>query len=183
MRDTLSAKYAFALYSLARDEGKVADYLPPLRDFWDNMQESEELYSFLCSYSVPKSSKEKIIKTMSQAYKLEHLESFLLLLSKKHVLRKLGAIIEDYESYSDEELGIKRGVVFSPYQLEPAEVARLEKALSKRLEYEVKLTPRIDHRLIGGVKISLDGKVYDGSVQNRLNEMKKSLLGKGGKAQ
>ena len=82
----------------------------------------------------------------------------------------------------NESLGILEGVVYSAAPLSEEEKKRIEDALAERLGDKVELTPILDPDLLGGVKVALDGKVYDGSLRHKLQEMKKHLL-QGGKDQ
>ena len=54
-----------------------------------------------------------------------------------------------------------------------------KKTLEDKLSCKVSLKNKIDHNLIGGVRIVLDGKIYDGSVENKIETLRKKLL-KGG---
>ena len=40
---------------------------------------------------------------------------------------------------------------------------------------EIELHVKIDPSLIGGVKVVINNHIYDGSVKNKLSEMKQSL--------
>ena len=45
----------------------------------------------------------------------------------------------------------------------------------KHLGHRVELDCSVDKSLIGGVKVTVDGKVIDGSVKQRLHELKGAM--------
>ena len=42
----------------------------------------------------------------------------------------------------------------------------------------MELINKIDHNLIGGIKVVINGRIYDGSIKNKLENMKIDLLKK-----
>ena len=52
-------------------------------------------------------------------------------------------------------------------------VAKLEKVTGKK----VNAFYFVDESLIGGLRIELDGKLYDGTVKKRLSEVKDVIIG------
>ena len=57
-----------------------------------------------------------------------------------------------------------------------AQKERLKQNLSLRLKKTIELHEKIDESLIGGIRLSLDGEMIDGSIKSRLDEIK-DLLG------
>ena len=55
----------------------------------------------------------------------------------------------------------------------------IEDALTKRLSCQVELTNLLDSRLIGGIKVVIEDKVFDGSIKNKLERLKQSLISGG----
>ena len=80
------------------------------------------------------------------------------------------------------DLGVKEGIAYSAFPLSAEEKAALEEAFSRKLGAKVELMVVMDPHLIGGVKVALEGKVYDGTVKNRLSELR-ARLKNGGNAQ
>lgn len=66
----------------------------------------------------------------------------------------------------------KRSVaIISAVELLPEQKERIEKIVSKLFAEKVIITYKINPKIIGGVKISSEEKVYDASVQARLKQM------------
>ncbi len=173
------SSYASALYSLL-DEKEREQYLSTLKGIKEDFEREKELFSLLCSYAVNQKEKEKILQKVYGNIPLKHLLPFLNLLCKKHRIIHFCEIFDAYSSLCNEERNIKEGIAYSAVALSKDQLSQIEAALSKRVQGKVQLKNILDPSLLGGVKVALDGKVYDGSLRGKLAELKKQL--KGGEA-
>lgn len=92
---------------------------------------------------------------------------------------RLSVLPEIYEIYerlrANYENTVKvRAVVTET--LTPEQQSKLEEALQKRLQKKIILQCEIDKKLLGGIVIYVGDNVIDGSLINRLNQLKKYLL-------
>ena len=53
---------------------------------------------------------------------------------------------------------------------------KVEKVIEAKLGSQVELENVIDERLIGGVKVIVEDKIFDGSVKNKVERLKESLI-------
>jgi hypothetical protein len=61
-----------------------------------------------------------------------------------------------------------KGFVYAPVKLNPEQIHQVEGKFSQSLENEVQLVPQVDPSLIGGIRVEIDGRVYDGTIKKRL---------------
>lgn len=179
--DALSSQYASALYGLIEPkQGK--DYCLALDSVVSSLDADPEWEKLLCSHAISKAEREQAIeKTFGKTVKLPYLVDFLKVVSAHHRFSHFREIVEAFESLVNEADGIKQGIVYSASKLSAAQVKSIEDGLSKRVGSQVKLRQIVDPSLLGGVKVALDGKVYDGSLKSKLSELQRQLLS-GGKA-
>ena len=52
----------------------------------------------------------------------------------------------------------------------------MESSLSKKLNKKVILSSTIDENIIGGIKIRIGDRLFDGTVKSKLNKLKEDLL-------
>ena len=83
--------------------------------------------------------------------------------------------MDAFQSLVDEAKGRRQGIVYSSTPLSEKQIKELEQAFQKRNGYEVRLKNKVDETLLGGLKVALDGKVYDGSLKAKLLELQKTL--------
>lgn len=96
--------------------------------------------------------------------------SLVALLVDDRALDALPAIATDLRSLAKERLGLVDVTIESAYPLAKAEEARLVKSLPLDGKQPL-LTKRTDRSLLGGVRVNVDGKIYDYSLAGALDEL------------
>ena len=170
----LSTNYAVALYGLI-DASKQEAYLSALREIQSLFEEDPILFRALTSYSLMAKEKDKLIDSLSAQFGLAHLGEFLKVISRHHRFSSFPLIVSAFASLVNESLGIKEGVAYSATKLTPSQLSSIQSALQKKLNARVELKNIVDPNLIGGVKVALDGKVYDGTIRSKLLELSQQL--------
>ena len=173
--DSLYSRYANALLSLAKEEKKVQDYKDALIEILDYLNEHNEVARYIESYSVSEEDKYAVIDKISAPFKSKSLSSFIKIIAKKRRFHSFKKIVKEYIKVANEELGILEGIVYVTFELTKAELKRVEEAISKDLHQKVELKQMIDKHLIGGIKVIVNDRVYDGSIRGKLSSLKSTL--------
>ncbi|EKE00554.1 MAG: F0F1 ATP synthase subunit delta [uncultured bacterium] len=97
-------------------------------------------------------------------------------LAKHKKLEILPNIASGYQKLLLEHQKILEAQITTTRELTPAQKEKLTKALQKRYQQQISLQCQIDDKLIGGVRINIDGQVIDGSIRGMLYRLKQSLL-------
>ena len=177
--DEIASHYASALYELL-PEGRREEGDQALALVCHALEESEDLRKALCSFAFSTEEKEKAIDALFPA--LADVLPFLKIVARNHRFGDFPAIASSFHAMLNADLGVKEGIAYSAFPLSAEEKAALEEAFSRKLGAKVELSIVTDPHLIGGVKVALEGKVYDGTVKNRLSELR-ARLKNGGNAQ
>ncbi len=175
MMDSIYSNYASALLSIAKAENKVVEYKLALLEVEQYLLSHQDVKVYLESYFVDFDAKCEVVDLLGKSFKLENLSNFIKVLIKKHRFNLFKAIVKEFVEISNEEIGIKEGIVYSTVPLENSEISRLEKAIENKLKQKVELTNKIDSSLIGGVKIAISDHVFDGSIKGKLENLKLNL--------
>ena len=101
--------------------------------------------------------------------------NFLRLLKKKNRLNLLPSIASYFQEIVDDNAGIVRGEVIAAVSIEN-DLSEIESSLSKKLNKKVILSSSIDQSIIGGIKIRIGDRLFDGTVKAKLNKLKEDLL-------
>jgi len=178
MTDELCQNYANALFGLLDSQKRVAA-LEALQAVGEDLRGPSDFARLLSSYNLSLAEKRDVLDHVygKALEPIPQLLSFLKVVSDHHRLNKLDKIIEAYASLVHEQLGIKEGVVYSAVKLTPSELQDIEAAIAKRLNHKVHLKNIVDHRLLGGAKVAIDGKVFDGSLAHKLEDLHRALHG------
>ena len=73
------------------------------------------------------------------------------------------------------EIPLLRGRIVSGMPLPIAARKRIVQRFETLLGCHVRLSCRIDKKLIAGIRVELDGRAYDGSLQEQLKDVRKML--------
>ncbi|MDY2913715.1 MAG: ATP synthase F1 subunit delta [Candidatus Enteromonas sp.] len=167
--------YAQALFELSApsDAEVIANCM---KDVQEAFASCEDLRRLLCSPSFSVQEKDEAIASVFPQFgKIPHLLPFFHLVGKNGRWKDLPGICEAYLSLYYECKGIKNGILYGAFPMNDGQIAEVEKALGKKLSSQVVLRFVLDPSLIGGIKVAIDGKVFDGSIQNKLAELRAQL--------
>ena len=73
---------------------------------------------------------------------------------------------------------IEEGMIYTPYELTDQQIQDIEKAISQKENKKVTLKVSIDPSLLGGIKVQIANRIYDGTIKNKVEMLKKELLRK-----
>ncbi len=172
----VARRYARALLELA-DKGleeKWGAELERLAAMADSPELAERLTSPEMSEHARQEAMAKIAEKMELSFPLR---SFAVVVARHGRIRELSAIAEAYRELVDEMLGRERATLTFAIQPSDDEIKRVVAGLETIAGKKIIPTIKIDAALLGGVMAELGGKIYDGSLANRLEEAKRRLAG------
>ena len=99
----------------------------------------------------------------------------LVVLLRRRRYDHLVAIAAEFHKLAEEAQGITRAVVRTAVPISDRQADALTRSLNKRTGRKVTLSREVDPTLIGGVALSLDHKVIDGSLATELWRIRRKL--------
>ena len=176
MRGAEANAYAAGLYELALKAKKVPSFQKEMKQVLSLFRENPGLLETLSSYSLPEESLNEIVEKIFGDYENKEIPAFLKLLMMKHEIIHFEIIASSFNNLANDYSGIKEGIVYSAEKLSDSEIKKIEKAIGDRLGSNVDLENHVDHLLIGGVKVYVDDKVFDGTILGKIERLRSSLL-------
>jgi F-type H+-transporting ATPase subunit delta len=176
MADTPYSRYAEALFALSEEDKSTSSYQAALKDIQKEFEKTPSLMELLSSYAIEKDKLYQIVDEDFSHYKLKHLCPFIKSLVANRTIPHFADIVVAYSSLANASKGVKEGIIYSTYLLSEDEIHSIEKSLSSKLASKVELTNRVEKSLLGGVRVYVDGKVFDGSVASKLDALRAKLL-------
>ena len=173
--DSLYSRYAGALLSIAIEENKIEVYRNKIKVWKNLIMENQDLIHLFSSYFISKEEKEQIIDQLFVDEE-ENIKNFIKVIVQNKRANSILKIFDEFISECNEKLEISEGIVYSVEKLSKEQLDALEKNLSIRLNSKVELVILIDARLIGGLKVVVKDKIFDGSIKNKLEKLKESLM-------
>ncbi|MBQ7223404.1 MAG: F0F1 ATP synthase subunit alpha [Erysipelotrichaceae bacterium] len=164
-------QHARDLVDLALREGRELKYTVLLTLLNDALNANSDLKEFFEDSRIP--LEEKKAKALSFLRDREVTTEFFRTLAVAEC--SASALLNEYLDTYYEGKGISFGTVYSIRMLERETVAEIEKAISGKLDKPVKLQNCLDISLIGGVKVVIGDKIWDGSYATRINRLRNQL--------
>ena len=173
-------RYAKALLELARDQGQVDQVLRDVAALSAAWNESAELRDIVRNPVIPKPALKAVVDALMKKLGTTRLvRNTVNLLSDKGRLGQLEDVLHALEQLAEAETGRVRVEVTSAKPLSDAYYTQLTNKLQRFTDRKVVLVKKQDPSLIGGVVTRVGDRVFDGSLSNRLSELRETLLANG----
>lgn len=175
MEKLVGKRYAEALFGAAVDLGKLEEFRSEMQFVADTFDSSEELKTI---FEHPKLSKAEKKDILNELFK-ERVSTEVLNLCYIMVDKGRGGHIRDvsdvYNQLANKKQGIVDAEAITAVEMTAEELENLKATLSKKLGKQVELTNTVDKTIVGGVVVQVEGKIIDGSVKGKLNDIHRSL--------
>ena len=168
-------RYAEALFELAIEMNQVDAWQSEMDMVESVLNDNPKIMEILRHTKVDFQEKKAIVEKCFASLD-RPLYNFVRLLLDKGRIVYLCDICKEFHHLCNESKNIVEGIVYSAYKLSKDEINALEESIGKKMNSKVELKDKVDDDLILGVKIVIDGKVFDGSMKNRIESLRMSLL-------
>ncbi|MDR0519018.1 MAG: ATP synthase F1 subunit delta [Clostridiales Family XIII bacterium] len=173
---TVDDVYGIALYEAAADLGKVEEFSEAASAIASLFKSEPDFFMLLRMPSLPPSTRKDLVRTVFEGRVPHELVNFLYVLIGKRRIGQFAGIIRSFEKRKGVREGVSVGTIESAVELSGAQLAKFETETGRLLGTTVRLEPKIEASLIGGVRIYVDGKLIDASIRRRLDELKEKML-------
>ena len=176
----LGRRYAKALLDLAREQGEIDPLLRDVGALAGAWKTSPDLREIVRNPVIPRPALKSAVDAVMDKLGCSRLvRNTVGLLADKGRLAHLEEVLHALEELAEAETGRVRVEVTSARPLNDAYYARLTEKLKRVTDREVVLVKKQDPSLIGGVVTRVGDQVFDGSLSNRLSELRETLLANG----
>lgn len=172
MIDPVTSRYVEALFGLALRENAMAEVERDVRRLAAALEGPGAAFFFDARVS-REARRSKLAPELAAAHRLTR--NFVDLLFDKRRESVLQGLGEAFHVRALRERGAVEGVVESARPLGAAEIASLEANMSARLKKTITLKNALRPELQGGVRVLVESRMLDNSVQGRLAGLKKRL--------
>ncbi len=173
--DPIAARYAQALFEVAKAEQQAEETLEHLTVFGELLRDHPGLRTLISNPGVHATEKIELLDRLVKRSWAKLVRSFV------HMVIALGRadyapeIVEAFRAAWDEDQGRLRAVVRSARRLPESVLTTLRTRLARREQKTIELETEIRPELLGGLQIGLDHRVIDGSVRRQIDELRERL--------
>lgn len=170
-----SNTYGGALYDLAHEEGLSAEILSGLAAFTAVFRENADYRRLLAEPSVSRPEREALLDEAWKGRIHLYVLNFVKLLCANGTISQLPDCEAAYRARYNEDNGILAVSAVSAAPLTPELTEKLRRALAAKTGKQIELTVTVEPGLIGGMKLTMQGVQYDGTVRHHLDELQRIL--------
>jgi len=173
---SVARRYGRALFELARETGEIE----PVGEMLGNVAAAVSSLDpgTLTPGLLTEQQRQQLVAALAPVVDQRPLVArFLGVLAENDRLDQLPAIQRTYESLGDAEAGRVRVRVRSASALTASELTSIRESFERKTGRHVIPELEIDDRLIGGVTVETEGRVYDGSIRTQLALLERRMAG------
>lgn len=171
----ISKEYAQALFMLACEEGRQREYAQALEQVKAVFIDQPDYAQLLASPAIPMQERLHAMEAAFAELVPEHVLSYLKLLCERGRIGCFVESVEVYQALLDASERVANAKITSAVELTEEEKQKLQLALERRCKGQVRAEYVVDRELLGGLVVELDGNVLDGSLRQRLSEVKEVI--------
>lgn len=165
-------EYAEALFTLAVEENAVEEFLDSLVTLKQLFDENPDYIEFLNSPAIPLGERTASIDEAFDGKMPQYVVSFIKVLCENGKMRTILLCINEFETLARAFSNRAIATVYSAVELSDEQKDAVCKKLEALTNKRIDPIYIIDESLIGGMKIEVDGKTFDGSIKHRLGDIK-----------
>ena len=174
---TTSKEYAEALFELSAGEGRTEETAAGLVTVISAIRQEPGYQALLASAAIPRESRLDALEKAFRGKVPDVLMAVLRMMVSKGHVRDLADMAREYEELARQYTGITLVNVTSAVPLKESEAVAIRAELEKRFGHGISIQCEVDPSLIGGVRVEVEGRVIDGSIRNKLEQIKDVMNG------
>ncbi|MCQ6279890.1 F0F1 ATP synthase subunit delta [Bacillus sp. EB600] len=177
MGSIVAKRYALALFQLVQEQQLLDTVEEELRVVKEVFFVNEDLRAVLQS---PKVSREKKKAILTNAFSSvnKYVLNTLLLLVDRHRENDITDVANEFSELANEERGIEAADIYSVRPLTDDERTGLSVSFAEKVgKKSLQIENIVDSNLLGGIKVRIGNRIFDGSLRGKLDRLERTLLG------
>ncbi|GAE33639.1 F0F1 ATP synthase subunit delta [Halalkalibacter akibai] len=173
---TIANRYAVALFQLAKEKHQLKKVNEELQVVKDVVQANPDFLKFISHPKITKQQKQDFIKKSFASLNETTLNTFLLLIESNR-MGILVPMIDQFKSLVYDAEDMAEALVYSAQPLSDKEQNEIAKSFAKQVKKsKLEVINIVDSKLIGGVKIRIGDRIYDGTIKAQLDRLERQLV-------
>ena len=172
-----SDRYSRALFEIGKETNELEKIENDIKNFQSLHNASLELKNFIENPTHTIETQNKILNLLSEKLSFsKNLKNFFLLLIKKRRIFFVIKIVDSFLKLCSKKRGEIKAFLISSKKLSSSELENISKELSLSMGSIIKFDYKVDHDLIGGLKLQLGSFMIDTSIKNKLRKYEQQML-------
>jgi len=173
----VAKRYALALFQIANEKQLLDQMELELRTVREVTLNNDDFKALLKTPKISMENKKQMIKTIFAGLS-EDVQNTIIILMERHREEEIAAVADHFIALANEAKGTADAIVYSARELTSEEAASISTTFAASIgKKSLQMNNIVDKSLIGGVKIQIGNRIYDGSVRGKLDRLERKLLG------
>ena len=179
---SVAKRYTRALFETLRagngsSAASMERYRDELSQVAQAIQGSPEAKVALYGPIVSPKDKAEVVKRVAEKAKVSPIVAqFLVLLARKSRLALLPDVVRVFDEVVAEAEGAILGEVVSADPMADEDVGSLAESFGRKFGKKVRFKVKTDPALLAGMKVTVNGVTYDGSLKAQINRLRESFI-------
>jgi F-type H+-transporting ATPase subunit delta len=175
---SLQGRYASALFDLASEQGFVTVVEGDLDTLGEAITATPDLAALIRNPQISRDAAARAMDSVAEMLGLSDLtRRFVGVLAANRRLGTLPDVVRAFATIAAAQRGEVTAEVTSAHALSDEQLAALTEKLKAREGREVKLKPKVDPDLLGGLVVRIGSQQIDSSIRTRLNSLASAMKG------
>jgi F-type H+-transporting ATPase subunit delta len=172
-----SERYSRALYEVGKDSTELEKIEADVKNFKILYENNSEIKNFIQNPTHMIETQNMALGILSEKLSFsKNLKNFFLLLIKKRRIFFVKKILDSFLKLCLKNRGEIKASLISSKELSSSELENIGKELSLSMGSTIKFDYKVDHDLIGGLKLQLGSFMIDTSIKNKLKKYEQRML-------
>ena len=167
--------YGGSLYDLAAEERLTDVIYEQTKEIRKLFGENPDYVKLLSEPAIPFEERKGLIETAFGTQAERYLVNFIKLLCERNILHEFAGCCEEFTRRYHAEHGIAEAIVTSAAALKEDQISALKTKLEKISGKKVELKLVVDPTVLAGIRVEIEGRQLDGTVQSRLSGSSRRL--------
>ncbi|MBP2243002.1 F-type H+-transporting ATPase subunit delta [Cytobacillus eiseniae] len=174
----VAKRYAVALFRLANEHQLLDQMEEELRAVKEIMNQNADLHAILKSPKLSIEKKQEIVKSAFATAVNTYVLNTLLILIERHREDEISSVADHFISLANDARGIAEAKVYSIRPLTEVECEALSASFAAKVgKKSLRIDNIVDTNLLGGIKLRIGNRIFDGSLRGKLDRLERQLLG------
>ncbi|MCY8523369.1 F0F1 ATP synthase subunit delta [Bacillus atrophaeus] len=173
----VSKRYASALFDIALESSQINEIEEELKVVKEVFQNEKALNDVLNHPKVPAAKKKELVQNAFGSVAQPVLHTIFLLIDR-HRTSIVPDLTDEFVKLANKVRQTEDAIVYSVKPLTDAETKSLSQVFAKKAGVaSLRIRNEVQTDLIGGVKVRIGNRIFDGSVSGKLERIERQLAG------
>ncbi|AXN38838.1 F0F1 ATP synthase subunit delta [Peribacillus butanolivorans] len=174
---TVAKRYAVALFQIAKEQNLINQLEEELRIVNEVFTNDNELLSFLAHPKMTKDAKSALIANAFASLS-SSVQNTVMLMVERHRTDEVTAMAQEFIELANEENSVADATVYTVRPLTESEMEAVSSSFAAKIgKRNLRITNITDTNILGGIKLQIGNRIYDGTISGKLGRLSKQLLG------